>query len=338
MQEESVVFSLNGVRHSRLFARKELRPGRAVYVVETSGGPTFSLTADAEAQAYYVDWIAPSEWYVVLVPARTASPEEVNVLLKAVEGRVTRDAIERAAAMSLRAMDPHLMYKTQEFHDTAWARLLRVASRLKLCDSLSDVDVGRALHGQWAPTVEYHLLTCFDLLGQPDHWVTFQDWLRSKRSEHALQREEALRDAPAGPVALSLHLAEVHGRHFGAKRSFVRFLRTVLPKPAREALLESLRISRLSNPPSIVELADAVDEEKDDYFYELRNAYTHDAKALAGAHPELFPMASGDRWVVRAQWVEHAHWVHVCTFGWPNALRDAVIAGIASRLTELAGN
>ena len=32
---------------------------------------------------------------------------------------------------------------------------------------------------QWEPVISYHLLTCFDLLGQPTDWTTFESWLTS---------------------------------------------------------------------------------------------------------------------------------------------------------------
>ncbi|MES1183073.1 MAG: hypothetical protein ABUL60_04615 [Myxococcales bacterium] len=123
--------------------------------------------------------------------------------------------------------------------------------------------------------VSYLLLTCFDLLGQPDEWVTFEAWLASRR--HQLEREAAAASAPTGAAAadVALHLSREHTKLYGAKRSFYRFINERLTAAARGRLLLSISVRDAGTE----RVGPNVERDKLNFLYDTRNAFTHRAEA-----------------------------------------------------------
>jgi hypothetical protein len=123
--------------------------------------------------------------------------------------------------------------------------------------------------------VNYLLLTCFDLLGQPDQWITFESWLVSRR--HMGERKAAEASAPAGatPASVALHLSREHTRLYGAKKSFFRFVNERLTKTARGRLLSSVLI----RDAGTTRVGPNIERDKLNFLYDTRNAFTHRAEA-----------------------------------------------------------
>ena len=93
----------------------------------------------------------------------------------------------------------------------------------------------------------YLLLTCFDSLGQPEEFVTFESWL--KRSSGVLERQAGLDTLGASdsPIQVTEKLHRAYLDSYGTRRSFYRFLDTVLPETALDDLMFSIRIRRIDS-------------------------------------------------------------------------------------------
>lgn len=127
------------------------------------------------------------------------------------------------------------------------------------------------LYAEHDALVNYLLLTCFDVLGQPDEWRDFPSWLRSQNTKS--ERDEAVAAlTTSDPVEAASQLSKAHQSLYGIRRSFVRFIDEKLSESARCALLGSICLVRDG-----VEVDDP--DAKKKFLYGLRNAFTHEAKA-----------------------------------------------------------
>lgn len=347
-----VVFGVDGARYPAEFNQGDLKLGEVVYVTwDSSKQPTFTSHEVASAERLYVAWIAPSEWYVDLVRPRKAQPQEVHALVQVLGHLFSQDDLETAANF---ALGFQFSYQSAQYRKTELFSLLRVADRLEFCKRLDSEEIGKALHFFWGPLVEYHYLTCFDVLGQPDGWLTFGSWLASKK--HKAERERAISPAqsrsicqmirkcfkpkdPSEAVVTSKKLLEAYEEMYGARRSFIRFIREILPPAARAELFNSVQIQKSTLPPQITPKPDGNQTDKENYLYRIRNEYTHKATIRgdfqAAAFKEIMPPGHEGMFTWREQSVEAKELVTVMTMNWPTQLKKAVIAGMAYRVELL---
>ncbi|QSJ17503.1 hypothetical protein JYQ62_01015 [Nostoc sp. UHCC 0702] len=82
-------------------------------------------------------------------------------------------------------------YKVQERLSLA-KRILEQGEQLRDPSLVKDTDNNGWTHPyiQHDALVNYLLLTCFDILGQPKDWLSFNGWLTSKETKS--EREEAV--------------------------------------------------------------------------------------------------------------------------------------------------
>lgn len=152
--------------------------------------------------------------------------------------------------------------------------------------------------------VVYLLLTCLDLLGQSRPYLTFPQWLESKKPEILRERNKVLDDLgalPADPMDCSKRIFEGYNLLYGATKAFFAGIND-LPADIRAHLMNSIRIVR-RDPRSLldenrnVSFADIpIDDEakleklKLNYLYSLRNSFTHQ---LAQVHFSSMPSMTG---------------------------------------------
>ncbi|BAZ51819.1 hypothetical protein NIES4103_44770 [Nostoc sp. NIES-4103] len=152
---------------------------------------------------------------------------------------------------------------------------------------------------QYDALVNYLLLTCFDILGQPKDWLSFNAWLEAKRTKS--EREEAVsliseseREEAVSLISESITTIDatkkIHNFYlnkYGVKNSFYRFINEVLDEETRERLLSSVRIEQINKgSPSVT-----IDEhkEKKSFLYDSRNYFTHQAILTGSPAGGLFP-------------------------------------------------
>lgn len=163
--------------------------------------------------------------------------------------------------------------------------------------------------------VMYLLLTCFDRLGQTRRFLTFHDWLQSKKSEHVTEREAVLQSNPdLGRLDAARELQRAYTVAYGMKNAFYHGINS-LPPSAHAHLLSTVSVIRLhpdasrfpdrSLPPTPI--SDQSEEErlKMKYIFGKRNAFTHE---LAQQHFSSIPAMSALGRNYQATAVEGASW------------------------------
>ena len=155
--------------------------------------------------------------------------------------------------------------------------------------------------------VNYLLLTCFDRLGQERGFTTFQDWLKSKQSEHASERQQVLQtlEVAALPLELASALADQYQALYGVRNSFYRGIES-LSDELQKKLLESVTIEfdpiygTLGSNTSTggYPLNDDVLEHKLKlkYLYRKRNQFTHRLEQFFIGSDPLGSNENGPSW------------------------------------------
>jgi hypothetical protein len=160
-------------------------------------------------------------------------------------------------------------------------QLLQVHERIKLTDALQGVlseqsSVEKRFN--YPSLITYLRLTCFDQLGQPIEWMTFDNWLNSKKKK--VERNDIVaRIEEVDKVKFSEQLYLEYQKLYSVKNSFYRFIREVIPSETRTNLLSKIQI-RIYNDfaESLSEKyngREPNDKDKESYLYRIRNDYTH---------------------------------------------------------------
>jgi len=328
----------NSERVKARFERNQLRLGRIVHVeLDKTGAPrSFKLMPTATTVPHAIEWIAPSDWVVSLVPKWRVDERTVDRVAVLVEPRLDRDEVRRSLAVAASDVRLEHQYKTDEYRRSRLHTIESVLERLDLIDRVTEPESANALFHHWGPLCIYLLLTCFDLLGQPARWLPFGSWLRAHQVEDERAEAAAAASAEEGPVSAAQVMFAFYESRYGVGSGFYRFLREVLPPDARRTLLNSFQLVQLKNPPELGEPVQLSDSAKERYLYETRNSYTHRAQFIPGPDTSrTFPELSGATREAREQLIEANVWTTVFTVGWPTALEDAVKAGLAGYLRAI---
>jgi len=192
MSLSPVIFQLHNHNYQYSFDRSQLKLGATVHVeFDSSGKPRdFYSTSTSSSIPYYIMWIAPSEWYVVLQDRYYIENSFQDRVIKAVNGYLDKETVVRALAITAQDIRPEQMYKTSELNNSKLAVISTVIDRLDLCSILSEAAVAKQLFHHYTPLVVYLLLTCFDRLGQPSDWMDFGSWLQSNKKKEEREQVE----------------------------------------------------------------------------------------------------------------------------------------------------
>ncbi|KGM06126.1 hypothetical protein LP43_1999 [Methylophaga thiooxydans] len=182
----------------------------------------------------------------------------------------------------------------EETAELVFSRLRLAQQLLEESDGLSGRD-GYDLHGKkwWfhprherEALVVYLLLTCFDKLGQKQSFMTFHNWLKSRKSAHATERENIASSIPEalGVVESSAQFFEHYQALYGVRNAFYEGV-SGLPDGAKNQLLGSVRLSfnpefgmhgpNVSTPSKPIEDSGLEFDLKLKYLYGKRNKFTH---------------------------------------------------------------
>lgn len=148
--------------------------------------------------------------------------------------------------------------------------------------------------------VVYLLLTCFDRLGQLQKYISFADWLKSKKAVYVTERNTVLTSlsSNSSPVETAHKLAEAYQDIYGVKNSFYQGILN-LSEEAKEQFLKSVSLTfnpefgmhgtNVSTPSFPLEDKKKELELKLKYLYNKRNRFTH---RLEQYHSSSIPMTS----------------------------------------------
>lgn len=191
-----------------------------------------------------------------------------------------------------------------------------VAYRLNLCAMLTRYIVGSALFCQQEGLIMHLLLTCFDRLGQNKEWITFEAWIKN------LDDRKIEETAKGATVDVILELLSKYNEEHSQRRSFHRFINTILPERIRKVLLLSFDDcqQRLDT-----------DKKKIDFLYSIRNAYTHSLNV----EPRMCSVPFGR---TTNQYACTILDKALSTRNWPNVFEDAVRAGLIECLKKFLPN
>src|SRR5258706_15359209 len=125
-------------------------------------------------------------------------------------------------------------------------RVQALVDRLDLIGILNAEPVGRPLWMHYRSLVAYLLLTCFDLLGQDQDWVTFESWLSSSNQKHKLERERAVRAMrdDTAPITAALTMSQEYASIYGVGRGFKAFIANQIPVRKLRRLLRAIVIEK----------------------------------------------------------------------------------------------
>ena len=167
-------------------------------------------------------------------------------------------------------------------------RIFEQSEQLRGTDLLKDTETGWTHpHIQHEALVNYLLLTCFDILGQPHDWMDFNSWLISKKTKS--EREEAINlisDCDTN-IEATQKIYTFYQNKYGVKQSFYRFIDEILDNKERDRLLSSVQIEKRDENSSSVIIDDPA--KKKLFLYNSRNIFTHQAELTGNAGGGLFP-------------------------------------------------
>jgi hypothetical protein len=189
----------------------------------------------------------------------------------------------------------------------------------------------------FAALVDYLALTCFDILGQPADWLSFDGWLSSKKKKD--ERESVI--AQYSDLPLNMQLKAVHTwylKSYGVKNSFYRFIREVISPEDRRKLLDSIRVRITVRPgekiiqdgkemyslPMAIDYP-ATDLEKEEFLYNARNSFTHKGVSFGSPvpavfTPERFKGIVEDGWNAVHDEIKGGKQLRYSTYRWPHLL------------------
>lgn len=337
-------FPFKNLTYQGLYDHPRLIPGSIVHVtfVGYQGAAIFTEQPGPHSQAYCVLGGRPE--HRVMLRSQPASEEMKYLILrlcKELDTLIPQPVVMRAIRKLASAVPVKDLHRKDKYEKTALAVLEAVLDRLDLCDRLSHQALTPALEHHQLMLVIYLYLTCFDLLGQPAPWMTFDAWLSSSGTKEERAEAEALLAPNASPVETARHFLQAYNTRYGVKSSFYRFIDDLLEEEDRAALFGSMLLlsSALTMPPDNPQ--DATPEEKKKYLFNLRNSYTHRARYAPGVTPQMNPSDAPELPPAREmfthyeQYIDARHAVSVLFRDWPNAIRRAVRHGLVQYLKTL---
>lgn len=345
MVKDEVIFFIKGKRIPIMYNRDQLRVGTKVYVIFDLDGNAidFSQSYKEGGIPFSVNWISPSEWVVLLDDQYNIEKIELGYrkkLEKYLYSYLDKSIIEEALKEACKDIRLEYQYKTDEIRKSRIGKINAIISRFDLIETLQEIP-RTILWSHQTPLTVYLILTCFDLLGQPESWLDFENWLNSKKEKHIQERQQAFTfiTNESDNIEQCINIHNYYTELYGMRRSFYRFITDILPDKMKECLLASIDISIASLPPRSFDTKNAGEKEKIKYLFYIRNSYTHSAQSPSGLPikglPE-FKDKTKEYWNVIDQIFEENCWKTIMVKEWPDILYETVKVGLAEYLKQIA--
>lgn len=184
--------------------------------------------------------------------------------------------------------------------------------------------------------INYLLLTCFDILGQPDEWMDYGSWLRSKSSIHEREKIMAISSSNVSVIELSKMLHDQYIAIYGVKNSFYRFMREILSDQQRKQLFKTISAStgfgEVSAKDGMVTFRnpdgaglELTTFEKERLLYVLRNSFTHRCMSCHdGLDMYAFVEKIPHRGIVIYHEIYKGREIIYTVYDWPNVLLNII--------------
>ncbi len=226
-------------------------------------------------------------------------------------------------------------FKNTNWENSLIRKILQTHERIKLTDCLlQDISNSFFRQYEYPKLITYLKLTCFDLLGQPDKWVIFSDWINSKKYKD--QRDIIISKIEThDKLEFSQTLFLKYQEIFSVKNSFFRFLNEILPFENKKELLDRIEIKKFSEPFSKVNI-EVIDKEKEEYLYKIRNNYTHKIYGKAPIHGRE-SKSRRENWLSREIiYKNNITHCYATSIDFEEKLKCAVYIGIAETIKKYA--
>ncbi len=209
--------------------------------------------------------------------------------------------------------------------------LLHIHERLELISHLKN-EIGDSFFKRYKypELITYLYLTCFDQLGQPSNWMTFDSWIKSSKKKQ--ERQEAIEKANhLSKLEFAESLFNFYHVRYGVKNSFYKFLREILPKEIRSNLFDRIQILINDEASPTLLGRNSTEKDKEDYLFKARNEYTHNTFANA---PILgVTKANKDGWVFRESVFQGTETHFISTQdNFEIGLHECVLIGISEKI------
>lgn len=153
--------------------------------------------------------------------------------------------------------------------------------------------------------VIYLLLTCFDLLGQPENdYISLDDWLESEEQNH-IQERQSVASGVQGIRQAMIALAKKHQEIYAIRKSFYQGIDRVPPE-IKTRFLDGIRVSHcpdyspnMSMPGHAIANPEELNRLRLGHLYRKRNTFTHGLEQYHRlSHPSpLFDGTPGAAWL-----------------------------------------
>ncbi|WP_156372929.1 hypothetical protein [Deinococcus sp. Leaf326] len=263
-------------------------------------------------------------------------------LLSLLTGKISQKEIKNSINKQVKDFRVEDLYIDEKEESSPIGVINSVVKRLDLCEKLSAEATTQIIGAHQLSLVIYLYLTCFDLLGQPNDWMTFDSWINAKKLKIIEEKDSIIKGLPenADYILATQALVKGYNQIYGVKSSFYNFMDNVLTDEAREKLLASIRYTSIlnSSPDKRIKVFDEF--RKKEYLLKVRNSYTHKARFQAGltipfpkfdAKEEFAPM-----FIDYGQFMDKKELTQIGLSQWPSTLRETVLVGLAEYIRKLS--
>lgn len=247
-----------------------------------------------------------------------------------------------------------LCIEYEESDDITWEhskirKVFAVFDRFKTVLSLENDYKGQGLDKEqrYVSICQYLLLTCFDQLGQNNEWLPFGSWLVSKGKKEERDSVIAKIDTKSS-LDYTKEILDGYNLIYGIKKSFMRFIFVLLPKPIMGYLLDSVRVVKLPIGAKDYSEQEFLEDKYADYLYKIRNDFTHNSYSTG---PVMFneaefyerPGAEDDAqatgWMIREELVKTTYSITYFNHSsFYERLKTSVLVGLTEYVRINGGN
>jgi hypothetical protein len=213
-------------------------------------------------------------------------------------------------------------------------KVLHVFERIKFTYLIEkDVNNDIKRSSLYYPAITYHLLTCFDLLGQPASWTDFDGWLSSKKKRD--EREQIVEQIEwKDPIEFAIQLNLKYKSIYGVKSSFFNFIKNILPYKDKLELFKHLKISIYDEAYYPQKISNGNEKFKESYLYKIRNNYTH---KVFSEEPHIDNLASEkETWLSRYNYKKGKKTFYIYSdIQFYDALRKSTLIGLVEFIKSI---
>lgn len=163
--------------------------------------------------------------------------------------------------------------------------------KVKFLFYILENDDNLSMKHQGPSLITYLLLTCFDVLGQKQNWLSFGSWLETKDERIRIEREEIIRkiaDENLNLPQTTKYIYDEYNKIYGVKTSFFNFIREVIPPETRKELFEKIRVNirkiDFEKKKSEWSAENGSTKKKEIYLFSIRNDFTHNSWGKSGIY------------------------------------------------------